>query len=265
MTNNRLHRVGRFVASSAATLGLIAGSVACGGGSTPPPTPPSSSNVNSGNNNGNNNAGGANALLDQILGGLPSGSSAAATSPKSDSVQPTQPAAAPSHPSGSSGNLDTFDQDVARIKGTVPGWDNGTGIAVKFLKEADGSRLSLIFVDPTPPVFKDGVGLWMIQGKAMASGKTLANYVLLLKTLAPGRYEGSPTKKDVVMSVAMGDHWDAKDPETTWSINDGSWCELVLRQGKGPNDLEGDFRAKLVDNKGTGFHTIETGYVYIKR
>ncbi len=264
MTNNRLRTAGRFAATSASALVLALGIVDCGGGSTPAPTEPSNANNNNNNNGtGNANSGGANALLDQILGGLPSGSQAPASSPKSESVQPT-PAAA-TRPSGGGGNMDTFDQDVARIKGTVPGWDNGSGIAVKFLKEADGSRLSLIFVDPTPPALKDGVNLWMIQGKAMASGKTIANYVLLLKSLAPGRYEGSPTKKDVVMSVAMGDHWDGKDPETTWSINDGSWCELVLRQGKGPNDLEGDFRAKLVDNKGTGFHTIEAGYVYIKR
>ncbi|MEB2311121.1 MAG: hypothetical protein OZ921_03255 [Sorangiineae bacterium] len=255
-------------AAYAAAFCLLFGAAACGNGHSAGSESPSS-------HGGHDGTGHADDLIGQILDGVPTSSGGAQPSAPPDDPNKHSEAIQPSRPSDSGGGsgsgsgggtrLDTFDEDVTRIKGTVPGWDNGTGIAIRFLKESTGTRLSLIFVDPTPPVLKDGVGLWMIQGKANASGKTIANYVLLLKTLAPGRYEGSPTKKDVVMSVAMSDTWDGKAPDTTWSINDGSWCEIVLRQGRGPNDLEGDFRAKLVDNSGNSFHSIENGYVYIKR
>ncbi len=174
-----------------------------------------------------------------------------------------KPGATP--PSESDERLDTFDEDMARIRQTVPGWDNGSGVTVKFLKESTGGRLSLIFVDPTPPVFQQAQGLWMIQGRATANNQTLGHIVFLLKTLAPGRYEGSPNKKDVVVAVLMGEQWDGRNPETTWSINQGSWAEITLRKGRNPGDLEGDFRGRLVDNQGTGYHTIEAGYIYVNR
>lgn len=238
------------------TAALVAvGLMACGGATPSPNTPQS--------NNGDNQD--SSALLAQILGDLPGGSqTGASSSPPSE--QPASQGARSSGSEGSSGGkLDTFDDDVARIKSKTPGWDSGTGIAIKFLGEASGERLSLIFVDPTAPEFKDDFGMWFIQGKAEGSGKTLGNYVLLLKSLEAGRYECSPTKKDVIMSVAMAPTWVGKDPETTWSINEGSWCELVLRKGRGANDLEGSFRAKLVNNEGSGFHTVESGYIYIRR
>jgi hypothetical protein len=164
-----------------------------------------------------------------------------------------------------SAKLDTFEEDVSRIRSIVPGWDNGTGLTVRFLQQATGKRLSLIYVDPTPPVFKDSPGLWMIQAKATQGDRTLGWVVVLLKSLVPGSYNGSPSQKDVVLAVCMGETWDGKDPETTWSINPGSWAEITLRPGGAPGDLEGNFRGKLVDNKGTGFHTIESGYIYINR
>ena len=178
---------------------------------------------------------------------------------------PTQTVAPPGPPPGGGDRLDTFEEDIARIRQIVPGWDNGTGLSIKFLKESTGKRLSLIYVDPTPPAYKDGPGLWMIQAKATSGDTVIGWAVILLKSLAPGRYEGSPSKQDVVLAVCMGETWDGKNPETTWSINPGSYAEITLQPGRGPGDLEGNFRGKLVDNKGTGFHTIENGYVYINR
>ena len=161
--------------------------------------------------------------------------------------------------------LDTFEEDVARIRQEVPRWDNGTGVTVKYLKEATGKRLSLIYVDPNAPTRNERLGLWAMRLQARVGGRTIGHVLMLIRTLAPGRYEGSPGSKDVVLAVSMAEDWEGTDPETTWSVNPGSWAEITLRPGRFPGDLEGDFRAKLVDNRGTGFHTIEAGYVYINR
>lgn len=160
---------------------------------------------------------------------------------------------------------DSWASGVNEVKGRVPTWDNGSGVVIKFLKESTGERLSLIYVDPTPPVMHTASGHWIIQAKAMSDGKPVGHVLLALKDLAPGRYEGAPDKQDVILAAQMAESWDGKNPETTWSTNTGSWCEITLRQGKNPGDLEGDFRGKLVDNSGSGYHTIEAGYIYINR
>lgn len=263
----------RFLSFGALLLGL--GVSGCGGPSGFPDL--NGLNLGSGNNNGNNsgsnsgnnsgdNSGGGTTdkLIDDLLGGIGGGSAPAGNAP---SISPSSTPSAPSGGGGGSsgGKLDTFDEDIARIRQIVPGWDNGTGLTVKFLRERDQQRLSLIYVDATPPVLKEGVNLWMIQAKAKGDNKTLGWFVILLKDLAPGRYSGSPTNRDVIMAALMAPEWDGKNPETTWSINDGSWCEITLRNAGAPGDLEGEFRGKLVDNKGSGYHTVENGYIYINR
>jgi hypothetical protein len=160
---------------------------------------------------------------------------------------------------------DTFAQDVLRIQEVVPTWDNGTGIALKFLRESSGQRVSLVYVDPTAPVREQGGDHWVIAATAKTEKRTLGHFVLLLRDLSPGHYHGSASDDSVVMSTSMTSDWDPTDPDTTWSKNNESWCEIVLRQGHDPSTLEGQFRAKLIDNQGTGFHNIESGYVYIKQ
>jgi hypothetical protein len=204
------------------------------------------------------------ALIGDLLAGIDSSGQQPAAS-GNETIPPPASSPTTGTTGGGSGNLDTFEEDVKRIRSLVPNWDNGTGLTVRFLKQSTGKRLSLIYVDPTPPLFKDGPGLWMIQAKATANDKVLGWVVVLLKNLAPGNYQGSPSQKDVVLAVCMGETWDGKNPETTWSINPGSWAEITLRAGATAGDLEGNFRGKLVDNKGTGFHTIESGYIYINR
>lgn len=160
---------------------------------------------------------------------------------------------------------DTFMRDVLRIQEVVPTWNNGTGVALKFLRESSGQRVSLIYVDPTPPAQQKGGDHWVIAATAKTEARTLGHFVLLLRDLVPGHYRGSANDDSVVMSTSMASEWDPSDPDTTWSKNEESWCELMLRQGREPSTLEGQFRAKLIDNQGTGFHTIESGYVFIKR
>jgi hypothetical protein len=162
------------------------------------------------------------------------------------------------------GSSDTFTEDVLRIQQVVPTWNNGTGIALKFLRESSGQRVSLIYVDPTPPVMQKDGDHWVIAATAKTASQTLGHFVLLLRELTPGHYRGSATEDAVMMSTSMATEWDPSDPDTTWSRNNESWCELVLRAGDHPTTLEGQFRGKLSDNHGTGFHTIESGYVYIK-
>jgi hypothetical protein len=207
-------------------------------------------------------------MIGDLLAGINTSGPPPTAAPTQNIAQPPAPPAATAGGGGGGGGgdrLNTFDEDVGRIRQIVPGWDNGTGLTILFLKESTGKRLSLIYVDPTPPVFKDGPGLWMIQAKATANNQVLGWAVILLKNLAPGHYTGNPSQSDVVLAVCMGETWDGKNPETTWSINPGSYAEIDLRPGTGPGDLEGNFRGKLVDNKNEGFHTIENGYIYINR
>jgi hypothetical protein len=217
------------------------------------------------------------AIIGDLLSHLDEGKAAAAPAPEAAALQSpppraaqpaAQPAAAPvagATPATSGSRLDTWDSDISTVKSKVPTWDNGSGVVLKFLNEGQGTRLTLIYVDTTPPVFKEEAGLWIVQAKATANGTTLGHMMLLLKSLEPGRYEGGPGKQDVVLAAGMGETWEPKAPGTTWSINDGSWCEITLRAGQNPGDLEGDFRGKLVDNSGNGYHNIEAGYIYINR
>lgn len=168
--------------------------------------------------------------------------------------------------SGGSSEFYSFEENMQRIKEKVPTWDNGAGITVNFLNETSGKRLSLVFVDQGPPIFKDQIGLWVVQGKATGNNETLGHMVIGLQNLAPGRYSGSPSSKAVVMSIALTSaNYDGNSPETTWTINEGGWIEMTLQDGRAPGDLEGTFRAKLYSNDTKKFYTVENGYLYINR
>ncbi len=161
---------------------------------------------------------------------------------------------------------DTFDEDRERIRGSVVKWEHGTGATLRFLKEATGERLSLIFVDESGPVYKQDAGMYMIQATArVTGGKVIGHFVLLLKDLRAGTYRGDDHTKDAVMAVLMAETaWDGQNPETAWSINRESWCEVYLRSAANAG-IEGEFRARLVDNRGTGFINVDSGYLFIKK
>lgn len=176
----------------------------------------------------------------------------------------TRPARRPT----SNANDDTeteFQDGVAKIRRIVPGWDNGSGLALKFRNPDNNKGLVILYVDTTPPEFKKDPGFWMIQGQAKEGNKIIANYVILLKDLEPGHYTGNATRKDVVMASSIGDSWQPKAPNTSWSINTGGNCEITLRRGKGSGELEGEFSGKLVDNDEKKSLTVEKGFIYIKQ
>jgi hypothetical protein len=161
---------------------------------------------------------------------------------------------------------DSFVEDRERIKASVAQWDHGTGATLRFLKETTGESLSLIFVDETAPQFKTDAGMWMIQATARVSGgKIVGHFVLFLRDLRAGKYRGDDHTKEAVVAVLMGEpSWDGQNPETAWSVNRESWCEVHLRK-QSAEGIEGDVRARLVDNKGTGYINIDSGYLFIKR
>jgi len=161
---------------------------------------------------------------------------------------------------------DSFAEDCRRIRQLVPAWDEGTGATLRFLQESTGKRVSLIFVDATAPLYKPEASLWMIQATAKDyAGKTIGHLVLLLRSLKPGHMHGDEQTQDAVLGVLVGsERWDGHNPETSWSINSGSYCDVVLRDAGGGN-LEGEIRGKLVDNRGSGFINVESGYFYINR
>jgi hypothetical protein len=163
-------------------------------------------------------------------------------------------------------SLDTYDEDVKRIKTVVPGWDNGTGIAVRYQKVSTGSILSLIYVDPTPPEWKEKSQMWIVISKATVEGQAVSTVALSLSSMKPGRYEGSDTKRECVIGAALGtDKWEPSAADTGWSLNEGGFCEVELREGKQPGHLEGTFRGKLKSNAEDSFYLIKEGYIYINR
>jgi hypothetical protein len=204
------------------------------------------------------------ALLDKLLADVKPADPAPARKP--DPPPPPPPPPPVAAPAAAASAADSFDEDMKRIGDAVSKWDNGTGLAVRFLKEAAGTRVSLIYVDPTPPALNKKLGLWVVQSQAKMNNKIVGHFLILLKDLKVGRFEGSPTKKDAVCASLIGtETWDGKNPEAAFSTEPGAWCEVVLRPARTPGDFEGSFRGKLVMNNHTGWQTIESGYVYIKR
>ncbi|MCU0682199.1 MAG: hypothetical protein MUF34_08090 [Polyangiaceae bacterium] len=258
----------------------LAAPAACGGSSIAAPGPgPATPAAHASNDEPAAKRGGSDretdALIDRMLADLPgSGAGHAPTPSPSPPIARTSaatpaparaPAASPARSAGSSA-ADSFDEDVRRIRETVPTWDNGTGISARFLSEASGERMSLIYVDTTPPEFNAGGGYWVVQARAKVNGQVAGHMLFLMKSLSPGRYEGSPQKKDLVAASLLGaPTWEGRNPNAAWSANEGGWVELVLREGRNSTELEGTFRAKLVANDGRSFQTVESGYFYIKR
>ena len=100
-------------------------------------------------------------------------------------------AQAAAHPAAHTSD-DTFDDDTKRIQEKVPTWDNGTGITARFLKEATGARISLIYVAATAPAFNKELNLWVTEAKAKVDGKIVGTFAILMKDITAGRHEGSP-------------------------------------------------------------------------
>ncbi len=252
-------------------LALALAAPACGGSPVAPATPPAPASPGpSAEPAAKHTDRETDALIDRMLADLPGGDHAPARMPPPAAAParvPTAaaPAEAPAARPARTNAADSFDEDVQRIRETVPKWDNGTGITARFLSEASGDRMSLIYVDTTPPEFNASGGYWVVQARAKVNGQVAGHVIFLMKNLAPGRYEGSPMKKDVAVGSLLGAAtWEGRNPETAWSMNEGGWVELVLREGRS-GDLEGTFRAKLVANNGRNYQTVESGYFYINR
>ncbi len=188
----------------------------------------------------------------------------AATSPATSPTHPSQPA--PSALTSPEASTDaSFDDGVASIRGRVPEWDNGTGMAIRFVQLQTGKRLTFLYVDRTPPEWKEKLNTWLILSKATWDGEIVSTIAVTLNALKAGRFEGAATKNDCMIGAAIGtDRWDPKDASTAWSNNEGGFCEVELREASQPGHLEGRFKAKLVSGQGV-FYTIDQGYLYINR
>ena len=181
--------------------------------------------------------------------------------PVSHVVEDAAPAA------GVSSKLDTFDDDVKEVKARAASLREGVGIAVRFANETTGNRLSLGYLGPGPQysaTLTPG-GMYLLAARASVAGQPISSLALGLSALRPGHYLGSEIGKGCVVAHVLGSSLDVTAEQAGWSLNSGGSCDVHLHQVKGSKDLEGDFTAKLVTNKGTGFFRIESGYVYIKR
>lgn len=159
----------------------------------------------------------------------------------------------------------SFDEGVASIRGRVPEWDNGTGMAIRYVQIQTGKKLTFLYVDRTPPEWKAKLNTWLILSKATWDGEIVSTVAVTLSALKAGRFEGAATKNDCMIGAAIGTAlWDPKDSSTAWSNNEGGFCEVELREASQPGHLEGRFKAKLVSGQGV-FYTIDQGYLYINR
>jgi hypothetical protein len=163
-------------------------------------------------------------------------------------------------------NLDHYDDQLAVVKSKMPDVEKGSAIVVRFLNQGSGKRISLVYVDETPPQFKEKLNGRVIVAKASGKGdETLSTISFLIKNFEPGRYECNTANHEAVIGAAIADNWVPTDPETYWSLNEGGGCEIELHEGARPGDIEGSFRGRLVKNNGKGFLIVENGYIYVKR
>lgn len=161
---------------------------------------------------------------------------------------------------------DTFEEDRERIRSSMGQWAQGTGVALRFMKQSTGERLSLIFVDETAPLYQPETNMWVIQAAAhVTGGKVVGHLVLFLRNIKAGRYHGDDHQKEAVVGVLIGEStWNGESPQTAWSMNSESWCEVDL-QPAAAGGFEGSIRAKLVDNRGSGYIQVESGYLFIRQ
>jgi hypothetical protein len=159
-----------------------------------------------------------------------------------------------------------FDDKVAKVRGIVSNWDNGTGLVIRYVNQSTGARLTTVYVDPTPPEWKPAVSKWLVLSKALANDEVISTVSILLPVLEPGRWEAGSGRNEIVIAAALATSvWLPSAPDTAFSSNAGGWCKLELHAGERPGHLEGRFEGKLVTNSGRSFYTVEGGYLYLGR
>jgi hypothetical protein len=158
-----------------------------------------------------------------------------------------------------------FINGIASIRGRVPEWNNGTGMAIRYVQLQTGKQLTFVYIDRTAPEWKEKLKTWLVLSKATWDGEVVSTVAVTLSALKAGRFEGAASKSDCMIGAAIGTSvWDPRDPSTAWSNNEGGFCEVELQDAAQPGHLEGRFKAKLVSGQGV-FYTIDQGYLYINR
>jgi len=162
----------------------------------------------------------------------------------------------------------TSDQDFEKARqqtnSAVTSQGTCSGIVARFLKEADNTRTSIKFFDFDLPEWKEDLEGWLVQAAAYADNEQFATIAFIIPALEPGNYSGSDSKLDTVMGMNIGPEWLPKDEKTSWSLNPNGWVDIQLESASG-GDLKGCFTAKLFENSGDGYMTIDMGYIFINR
>ena len=160
-----------------------------------------------------------------------------------------------------------FNKAVADVRSYMQGQSHGVGIVAKYLQEKTQKRLSLKYVDDTPPEWKESLENWVIISKAKDTDDSIISTVAMaLPQLAPGHYEGSASRKEVKVGATLGKpSWDPTADDTAWSMNEDGWCQVDMKSANSRGDLEGTFKGKLNTNVPGTYYLIEDGYFYIRR
>ena len=139
-------------------------------------------------------------------------------------------------------------------------------VLLRFVNEATGTPLTLLYADESAPQWDDDAQKWLILGHAQVDGENVSTIAVLLPELSAARFDGDDTKHGCVLGAAVGtSRWTPSDPSTAWSSNRGGSCEVELRAAARPGHLEGSIRGKLFANSGRDYFVVSAGYVYVAR
>ncbi|MFI5299784.1 MAG: hypothetical protein ACHREM_16985 [Polyangiales bacterium] len=153
------------------------------------------------------------------------------------------------------------------VHDTMSKQDHGVGLIATYLVEKTEARTNFVYHSDTPPVWVEDATSWVVVSQG-TDEKEVTNSILVLglPQLKPGHYEGSDSRHEATLAASIGEtKFEPKGPETSWSSNGGSWCEIEVKSANSRGDLEGSFKGKLMSNSGDSYYLIEQGYFYVRR
>ncbi len=162
---------------------------------------------------------------------------------------------------------DTFEPDVARIRAIIPSWATGFGASLRFVDLETAERTSFVFASDERPAQPPGSSRYQLTARALNdASEVIGHLMVLVDELTAGHFRGDAAHRGLDCGISLGKNpgFIAEAPDTSWSHNAESFCELTLRElPRGM--LEGELRARLFDNQAKGFYEIDRGYVVVNR
>lgn len=163
--------------------------------------------------------------------------------------------------------LEEFKTGAKLVRETMSKQDHGVGLIATYLVEATQARTNFVYHSDEPPKWIEDATSWVVLSQGTDEKEQTSSILLMgLPQLKPGHYEGSDSRHEATIASSIGDAtFLPKGPDTTWSSNEGSWCEIDVKAANSRGDLEGSFKGKLMSNDAKAYYLIEQGYFYVRR